>query len=218
MPTMTDQPLEGNPSGPRSTQDRILRAAIDEFADKGFAGARVNEIARRSKSNKRMIYYYFDSKAGLYDAVQRRMISRFQPRLQQMQSLSLTQVFKGGLWRQEGEEGFKLLRLLAWEGVEHGPDDPSEWPVEDERRDMVRTMLRAVEHARDSGQLDHDLDPSILVLMVVMSVAGPVALPQVTRMVTGRDPRDIDLQQAIGETMTRLVEHSMTRPLGGAPE
>jgi len=51
------------------TRKRILAAATVEFARKGLGGARVDEIAVRSKSNKRMIYHYFGSKEQLFTAV-----------------------------------------------------------------------------------------------------------------------------------------------------
>lgn len=60
------------PARPRDadlTKSRILDAALTEFADHGLAGARIEEIAARTNSNKRMIYYYFESKQGLYQAV-----------------------------------------------------------------------------------------------------------------------------------------------------
>jgi AcrR family transcriptional regulator len=47
----------------------ILAAATKEFSEKGLSGARVDSIADRTKINKRMIYYYFSSKEGLYRAV-----------------------------------------------------------------------------------------------------------------------------------------------------
>ncbi len=51
---------------PEVTRRNILDAALVEFADKGLAGARVDEIAARSGSNKRMIYEYFGNKEGLW--------------------------------------------------------------------------------------------------------------------------------------------------------
>jgi AcrR family transcriptional regulator len=51
------------------TRKRILAAATVEFARKGLGGARVDGIAARSKSNKRMIYHYFGSKERLFTAV-----------------------------------------------------------------------------------------------------------------------------------------------------
>ena len=54
---------------PIEPRDRILAAAEAEFADKGFAGARVASIAARAGVNKAMLYYYFGNKEALYDAV-----------------------------------------------------------------------------------------------------------------------------------------------------
>ena len=51
------------------TRFNILEVATAEFADKGLSGARIDEIAERTNSSKRMIYYYFGSKEGLYRAV-----------------------------------------------------------------------------------------------------------------------------------------------------
>jgi len=45
-----------------------LRVARAEFAEKGFSGARIDEIGARTKTAKRMIYYYFGNKEGLYVA------------------------------------------------------------------------------------------------------------------------------------------------------
>ena len=47
----------------------ILEVATQEFAEKGLAGARIDEIAAATQTSKRMIYYYFGSKEGLYIAV-----------------------------------------------------------------------------------------------------------------------------------------------------
>ena len=60
---------------PQQTQQRILEAALQEFAAKGFAGARVDVIARRARINKRMLYHYFGDKEGLFREVLRRKIA-----------------------------------------------------------------------------------------------------------------------------------------------
>lgn len=52
-----------------ATKARILAAARKEFAKRGLAGARVDEIADRARANKRMIYHYFGSKDELFTAV-----------------------------------------------------------------------------------------------------------------------------------------------------
>jgi AcrR family transcriptional regulator len=62
MPTLARKEKEGS-------RERILDGATEEFASCGFAGARIDRIARRTRLNVRMIYYHFGSKKGLYRAV-----------------------------------------------------------------------------------------------------------------------------------------------------
>jgi AcrR family transcriptional regulator len=59
------------PRSPDAEQTRrsIIDAARAEFAEKGLSGARVDEIAARTRTTKPMIYYYFESKEKLYSAV-----------------------------------------------------------------------------------------------------------------------------------------------------
>jgi AcrR family transcriptional regulator len=61
------------PAAPSTEAERtiadIIAIATAEFAEKGLAGARIDEIAERTRTSKRMIYYYFKSKEGLYLAV-----------------------------------------------------------------------------------------------------------------------------------------------------
>ena len=81
---MTIQPLKPSPkedvprpkigrtsrtNDPERTVADIIEVATKEFAEKGLAGARIDVIARAMKTSKRMIYYYFGSKEGLYIAV-----------------------------------------------------------------------------------------------------------------------------------------------------
>ena len=48
---------------------RILECATSEFAAKGYAGARMDEIARKARINKATIYYHIGGKAALYSEV-----------------------------------------------------------------------------------------------------------------------------------------------------
>src|SRR5437016_6221658 len=62
--------------------EQILGAAALEFAERGYAGARVDRIARRAGVNKAMLYYHFGSKRALYRALLRQVFSRAAERLQ----------------------------------------------------------------------------------------------------------------------------------------
>src|SRR3954468_18941126 len=57
---------------PQRSKERILSAALTEFAAHGFAGARVEAIARRAGLNKQLISHHFRGKLGLYRAVMNR--------------------------------------------------------------------------------------------------------------------------------------------------
>ncbi|MCM3893937.1 MULTISPECIES: TetR/AcrR family transcriptional regulator [Gordonia] len=54
---------------PERTRAELLDVATEVFAESGYSGARVDEIAERTRTTKRMIYYYFGGKEGLYLAV-----------------------------------------------------------------------------------------------------------------------------------------------------
>jgi len=63
------RPEPSRTNDPERTMADILAVATREFAEKGLAGARIDVIADAMRTSKRMIYYYFGSKEGLYIAV-----------------------------------------------------------------------------------------------------------------------------------------------------
>jgi AcrR family transcriptional regulator len=108
----------------QATRDSILRAATKVFARHGFAGGRVDQISRAAKSHDRMIYYYFDSKEGLFIAVLEEMYRRFneaeaQLRLDTARPVeALTEVirFMWGYYRRNPE----FITLLNTENLHRG--------------------------------------------------------------------------------------------------
>jgi AcrR family transcriptional regulator len=60
---------QGWKQNPESVKADILKVATAEIASNGLAGSRINEIAEKCQTSKRMIYYYFSDKEGLYRAV-----------------------------------------------------------------------------------------------------------------------------------------------------
>lgn len=57
---------EPRTNDPQRTMADIIDVATREFSEKGLAGARIDDIAEAMRTSKRMIYYYFGSKEGLY--------------------------------------------------------------------------------------------------------------------------------------------------------
>jgi AcrR family transcriptional regulator len=72
-PRATSTPIKAKKPPPKrdpdATRQRILAAAIKEFAAEGYSGARVEAICKRARANPRMIYHYFGDKDGLYVTV-----------------------------------------------------------------------------------------------------------------------------------------------------
>lgn len=88
---------------PERTAAAILAAAVVEFTQKGYEGARVDAIARRAKINKRMLYHYFGGKEGLYLAV---LEGRYAAIRSAETRLDLS--------RREPREGMRELILFTW--------------------------------------------------------------------------------------------------------
>ena len=83
------------PRNPDASRADILRAATGEFAARGLDGARLDSIARRTRTTRAMIYYYFATKEGLYQAV-------------------LEEAYRG---IREAEKGLDLAHLPAREAI-----------------------------------------------------------------------------------------------------
>jgi TetR/AcrR family transcriptional regulator len=73
----------------RVSPDRILTAAAAEFAARGYAGARVDRIARRARVNKAMLYYYFGSKQAIYRTLLRQVFAGAAARLNAIAAMEM---------------------------------------------------------------------------------------------------------------------------------
>lgn len=192
--------------GPRTTRDpegtrrRIVAAALTEFSAKGIDGARVDAIAAKAGVNKRMLYYYFGSKDGLYREVLRNRLADRAPddaaahragdrRLAELQDRLA--------------RAPEYIRLLTWEALERGSRRRVE--EEDRRREPLERWIADVRAAQEAGRLDPDLDPAQLVLSELALVLFPLAFPQVTRLVTGRSPHDAGFLEDRRDFLIRLA-------------
>jgi AcrR family transcriptional regulator len=73
--TPTEKSKPAPKRDPDATRQRILSAAVKEFASEGYSGARVEAICKRARANPRMIYHYFGDKDGLYVTVLEHVLS-----------------------------------------------------------------------------------------------------------------------------------------------
>src|SRR5882757_8162163 len=124
---------------PQQSQERILEAALKEFAAKGFAGARLDVIARRARINKRMLYHYFGDKEGLFREVLRRKIAERSAWLANAPEEPSERL---PFWFQLACHDRDWVQLLQWEALQWGEKKV----IDEERR--VENVGRAVERVR----------------------------------------------------------------------
>lgn len=80
---------KGSRGEPERTRAAILKAAIEEFANEGVAGARTEAIARAARVNKALLYYYFKDKETLYGAVLDQVFSGLAERMHEVMNQPL---------------------------------------------------------------------------------------------------------------------------------
>ena len=180
-----EEPERSRLRDPEGTRKRILAAALQEFSAKGIDGARVDAIAERAGTNKRMLYYYFGSKDDLFRAVLRQRLAERAPTAHERDRTGPGRI--ADLQdRLEGQTDY--VRLLMWEGLERG----RRRQVEQEllRQDSLNEWCDDVREAQRRGDLPEDLDAEQLVLSELALVMFPFAFPQITRLVTGKLPTD----------------------------
>src|SRR5262245_51586639 len=181
---------------PVRTRERILRAARREFVAKGFAGARVDAIARAASVNKRMLYHYFGDKEGLYRATLHEniatnldLVAAVPPDPADLLPFLLERVAQ----RVDG------VRMLQWEALSFGDRKP-----EEERRKAWIEGTERVRDAQRAGLFHRDLDAEYLVLALMALTLFPQAFPQLVRMVTGVRLSDAEFQQRQARFLRRL--------------
>ncbi|WP_051114280.1 TetR/AcrR family transcriptional regulator [Actinopolymorpha alba] len=186
---------------PQRTRERIVEAALAEFSAKGFAGARVSEIAERAGLNKQLISYYFGGKAGLYQAI----LARWQEGEdavvagQQDQSLAdLTTSYVARIPRDRD-----LARLLAWEGLSPDSGDAGG----EHRTARMRQALEDLGRRQRAGELAGDLDPRCFLLAFMAAATAPATLPQLARSIFDADPDSEEFAQHYADQLARMIEH-----------
>ena len=171
---------------PERTRERILSAALKEFAANGFAGTRVDAIAQRAAINKRMLYHYFGSKEGLFRAVLRRKITERQA---WAEGLSGDPAESLSFWFEAACKDMDWIHLLEWEALEN-----KKRTVIDEkgRRAAANRGLERIRQQQSRGQVSGELDPRHIMLAMRSLTMFPMAFPQLTKFIMGRsvfDPR-----------------------------
>jgi AcrR family transcriptional regulator len=158
----------------------LVDAALEEFAAKGFAGARVRDIAERAGVSKDLIVYHFGGKEGLYDEVTRAWLTRRDTFVDR--DLPLEENVARYLHDMLADP--RPLRLLAWRGL--AQDTGSVPGVTTEAFPSVADLVVRQER----GELKPTIDPATLQLMLIAAIAAPILFPDNVRHLFGTSTAD----------------------------
>ena len=187
---------------PDSTRRRVLSAALQEFSAGGFAGARVEAIARRARVNKRMLYHYFTDKEGLFRAVLRHKISERRHQVQ-AQAPAGDPVSSLPLWFKQNCQDTDWVRLLGWESLQTSQDVVLD---ETERRRIARLAVANIKTEQAAGRLRQDVAAAHLQLAKISLAMFPLALPQLARLILGGSPQRPRFQQEYARFLKTISE------------
>ncbi len=147
-------PRQGWKQDPDAVKSDILRVALAEFAEQGFSGTRMDEISAKTKTSKRMIYYYFGNKEDLYRQV---LEAAYQEVRAGEESLDLDHMAPQEALRKLVSFTFDhhsrhpdFIRLVMIENIHHGDHLKQSKAI----KDLNVTAIRKLEDIYERGCLE----------------------------------------------------------------
>lgn len=166
------------PRDAEATKALLLRAATEEFAEYGLAGARIDRIADRAGANKRLIYVYFGDKDRLFDAVVD----------DQAQTMLKAIPFEDGDLITFAATRFDFVlanpearRIAVWRAFERAEPTEAELASYRQRLDAVTTAQR-------EGRLRADIPAADLFAIVLRMTESWLSAPQALRDMAEDEP------------------------------
>jgi TetR/AcrR family transcriptional regulator len=175
------------------TRERILDAALVEFGEHGFAGARIGAIARRAGANQQLISYYFDGKEGLYRA----LTERWRARSGELgrQDAPLDEVVSA--FTHVGGDQRHWVRLLIWQAL---AGDREEGDAA-----YQRAMVDDLRRRQGNGEIGADLDPAYLQLALFGMALAPTLLAHFAENFTGLEADSPEFIEGYREQLQRII-------------
>jgi AcrR family transcriptional regulator len=196
-----------------ATRDNILDAALEEFSRQGFGGARLETIAAQARCAKRMIYYYFEHKEGLYLAVLERAYRDIR---QSELALDLHELAPAAAIRQLAHATFDyhehhpgFVRLVALENIQEGKFISKMSMIEDVNHSAIDELSTILRRGQETGEFRDDLAPVDLHMVISAFCAFRVDHRYTFSKLFGRDLMDAELRERhkslLVDTLMRLL-------------
>ncbi len=145
------------------TRRNILEVATEEFAGKGYSGGRIDEIAARTNTSKRMIYYYFRDKEGLYLAVIEEAYRRIRSientlDLEHLEPEEALKTLVGFTFDYQNQNQ-DFIRLVMVENIHHGEHLKKSRAIHDVNATVIDKIKGLYQRGVAAGAFRKGLDP-----------------------------------------------------------
>lgn len=155
---------------PEKTKQDILNVATEEFASYGLSGGRVDAIAEKTRTSKRMIYYYFGSKEGLYLAVLEKAYRKIRSlesdlQLDHMPPVEALRTLIATTFDHD-EHNPDFVRLVSIENIHQATHMRKSSEIADLNISVIRTISDILERGRRDGVFRKDADPIDLHMLI----------------------------------------------------
>lgn len=184
----------GEDSAAAQTIEDILAIATEEFALKGLTGARVDEIAERTQTSKRMIYYYFGGKDELYRAVLTKVYGDIRTRESQLNvdELSPVEAIRRlvELTFDYDESHVPFIRLVMNENIHRAKHLARLTDVKNANASAINTLADIIKRGRSEGVFRNDVDPMDVHLFISAFCFFRVSNQHTLKVLFGRDLQD----------------------------
>ncbi|VVE09022.1 TetR family transcriptional regulator [Pandoraea morbifera] len=194
---------------PERTRQRILAAAIEEFAERGSSGARVDSIARRADINERMLYYYFGNKDQLYLAVLEEVYGEFNRaehalRLDVLAPLDAVAELAHFVWDYYAEHP-ELIQLINNENLHEARSMRLSTEIRQQISPIVELLAQTLKRGEASGEIREGIDP--VDLYVTISAMGYYVMSNrhTLSIVMGRDVMVGESRKSYSAFNTRML-------------
>lgn len=160
---MAERGENGRKNDPQQTREDILLVATEEFATHGLAGGRVDAIAEKTRTSKRMIYYYFGSKEGLYLAVLEQSYRKIRSleadlHLADLQPEEALRTLIATTFDHD-EANPDFVRLVSIENIHHAAHMLRSEAIRDLNVSVIETIAGILERGFEEGVFRRKADP-----------------------------------------------------------
>ena len=211
---MADNPAPERQRDAERTQREILDVATQEFAERGFAGARVDEIADRTRTTKRMIYYYFGSKERLFLAVLQRAYAAIRAAEQTIEVDHLEPVAAirrlAELTFDHHESHPEFIRLVSIENIHRAEHIAGQDDFAGQNSPAIELIERILDRGRADGTFDVDVDAVDIHMMISSFCVFRVANRHTFGTIFGRDLLDPMLRDRYRQMLGDMVVEYLT--------